>query len=213
MFTGLIEDIGVLAAIDRHAKGAKMSIETNLALHEVKIGDSIAVDGACLTVVTKTDSNFSVDVSLETLKLTTLGKAKTGTRVHLERALCLGDRLGGHLVQGHVDGVGEKVASETVGEGWMVSWTIPEKLLDSVVHKGSITIDGVSLTVAQLKGNRISVALVPHTGKMTTLVDAPIGTSVNIETDLIGKYVHRILTRRGEGGALTLDSLKKAGFA
>ncbi len=213
MFTGLIEDIGVLVAIERHAKGAKLRVQTQLPMDEVQIGDSIAVDGACLTVVTMESGSFSVDVSLETLQKTTLGAAKAGSHVHLERALCLGDRLGGHLVQGHVDGVGEKVASEQVGEGWMVSWSIPEALLDSVVLKGSITIDGVSLTVAKLEGSRISVALVPHTGKMTTLVDAPIGAQVNIETDLIGKYVHRILTRTGGGSALTLDSLKKAGFA
>lgn len=213
MFTGLIEDIGVMTAVERHAKGAKMSFQTQLDMSEVQIGDSIAVNGACLTVVTMTDSSFSVDVSLETLERTTLGKAKTGAHVHLERALCLGDRLGGHLVQGHVDGVGEKVASETVGEGWMITWAIPDALLDSVVHKGSITIDGVSLTVAHLEGNRVGVALVPHTGKMTTLVDAPIGAPVNIETDLIGKYVHRILTRKQGSEGLTMDNLKKAGFA
>ena len=213
MFTGLIEDIGTLVAITRAPKGAKLTVACHLPMNELQLGDSIAVDGACLTVVAMGESDFSVDVSLETLKLTTLGSAKTGQRVHLERALCLGDRLGGHLVQGHVDGVGKKVGDERVGEGWEITWEIPEALLDTVVHKGSITIDGVSLTVARLKHNRVSVAVVPHTGEMTTLVERDIGAPVNVETDLVGKYVHRILTRRGSEGGLTLSALKDAGLA
>jgi riboflavin synthase len=213
MFTGLIEDIGELANIQRHAKGAKVTVDCHLPMHEVQIGDSIAVDGACMTVVTMTDHQFTVDVSLESLQRTTLGTAKTGTHVHLERALCLGDRLGGHLVQGHVDGVGKKVAQDTVGDGWNITWTIPDNLLDTVVHKGSITIDGVSLTVAALDGVRVTVAVVPHTGAMTTLVKRTLGSMVNIETDLVGKYVHRILTRGSDSNGLTMKSLTEAGFA
>ena len=213
MFTGLIEDIGELAAIKRDAKGAKITISCALPMDEVEIGDSIAVDGACLTVVSMQEGRFTVDVSLETLKLTTLGQAKKGAHVHLERALRLGDRLGGHLVQGHVDGVGKKVGQETVGEGWTVTWSVPEALLDTIVLKGSITIDGVSLTVAQLEGDRVTVAVVPHTATMTTLVKRSIGDPVNVETDLLGKYVQRMLTRGQAGGELTMKSLKEAGFA
>lgn len=213
MFTGLIEDIGELAAISRHAKGAKVTVACHLPMDEVEIGDSIAVDGACLTVISMDDASFTVDVSLETLKMTTLGAVKTGTRVHLERALCLGDRLGGHLVQGHVDGVGQKVAQETVGEGWTVTWSVPDGLLDTIVHKGSITIDGVSLTVATLEGNRVTVAVVPHTAQMTTLVERAVGSPVNVETDLVGKYVRRILTRGKATDGLTMKALKEAGFA
>jgi riboflavin synthase len=213
MFTGLIEDIGELANIQRHAKGAKVTVHCHLPMHEVQVGDSIAIDGACMTVVTMTDDQFTVDVSSESLQRTTLAAIKTSTRVHLERALCLGDRLGGHLVQGHVDGVGKKVAQERVGEGWNITWTVPDDLLDTVVHKGSITVDGVSLTVASLEGNRVTVAVVPHTAAMTTLTDRPLGAIVNIETDLVGKYVRRILTRSTGQDGLTMNALKKAGFA
>lgn len=213
MFTGLIEDIGELATISRHAKGARVRIGCALPLEEVAIGDSIAVDGACLTVVSMGDASFTVDVSLETLERTTLGHIKKGTRVHLERALRLGDRLGGHLVQGHVDGVGEKVGEQRVGEGWMLTWRVPDALLSTVVLKGSITIDGVSLTVAKLEDDRVSVAVVPHTAAMTTLVERPIGSHVNVETDLLGKYVQRILARSGAAKGLTLSTLKDAGFA
>ncbi|MGB0589123.1 MAG: riboflavin synthase [Myxococcota bacterium] len=213
MFTGLIEDIGELVGLQRHAKGAKVTVRCQLPIHEVRIGDSIAVDGACMTVVEMTDAQFTVDVSQESLERTTLGTVKVGTRVHLERALCLGDRLGGHLVQGHVDGVGKKVAQETIGEGWNITWTVPEDLLDTIVLKGSITIDGVSLTVAALEANRVTVAVVPHTGTMTTLTERAVGSMVNIETDLVGKYVRRILTRGAGQDGLTMNALKEAGFA
>jgi len=213
MFTGLIEDIGVLTAIERHPKGAKVTVRCHLPMNEVEIGDSIALDGACMTVVAMTDDGFTIDVSQESLQRTTLGDVSVGARVHLERALCLGDRLGGHLVQGHVDGVGKKVGQETVGEGWNITWSIPDALLDTVVHKGSITIDGVSLTVATLQGDRVTVAVVPHTGAMTTLAERPVGSAVNVETDLVGKYVRRILTRGAAEGGLTMNTLKEAGFA
>jgi len=213
MFTGLIEDVGTLAAVKRGDEGARVTVACALPLDEVAIGDSIAVDGACLTVVAIDGDRFSADVSVETLERTTLGEAKAGAEVHLERALCMGDRLGGHLVQGHVDGVGKKVGQRRVGAGWDVIWQVPEDLLDTVVEKGSITVDGVSLTVAKLDGPRVTVAIVPHTAEMTTLTRRATGDAVNVETDLVGKYVRRILTRRGGDDGLTLDALKKAGFA
>ena len=212
MFTGLVEDIGTLVTIERYTKGARIAVECDLPLDAVEIGDSIAVDGACLTAVAIEGRRFTVDVSLETLQRTTLGQAKVGARVHLERALCLGDRLGGHLVQGHVDGVGKKTAQAKVGQGWDVTWEIPEALLDTVVEKGSITIDGVSLTISRLSDAQVTAAIVPHTAEMTTLTEGQVGEHVNIETDLVGKYVHRILTRKDSSG-VTMDALKKAGFA
>ncbi|MDP6945353.1 MAG: riboflavin synthase [Myxococcota bacterium] len=213
MFTGLVEDIGTLVAIQRGAAGARLTVECHLPMAEIQIGDSVAVDGACLTVVAIDGPRFCADVSLETLQRTTLGDATAGHAAHLERALALGDRLGGHLVQGHVDGVGTKVGQERVGEGWDVSWEIPELLLDTVVEKGSVAIDGVSLTVSRLAGRRVTVAIVPHTATETTLTRRPVGSHVNVETDLVGKYVQRILTRRSGDAGVTLDALKKAGFA
>ena len=213
MFTGLVEDIGTLVAIQRSARSARVTIECALPMGDIAIGDSIAVDGACLTVVVKDGPRFSADVSLETLQRTTLGDASAGHEAHLERALRLGAHVGGHLVQGHVDGVGTKVDQTRVGEGWDVTWTIPEGLLDTVVEKGSIAIDGVSLTVSRLEGDRVTVAVVPHTATKTTPTRRAIGAHVNIETDLVGKYVQRILTRHGGDSGLSLDALKKAGFA
>ena len=163
MFTGLIEDVGTIERLNRTARGAKVTVRCRLDLAVVAIGDSIAVDGACLTAVAKRGQTFDADVSEETLRRTKLGSARVGDPVNLEQALRLGDRLGGHLVQGHVDGVGRLVGHEAVGEGWDVTYEIPEDLLDTVVEKGSIALDGISLTVARLEGRRVTGAVVPHT--------------------------------------------------
>lgn len=215
MFTGLIEDVGEISALSRRGPEARLRVRTAIDLGEVQLGDSIAVDGACLTVVAMGGDWFEADVSDETLKRTSLSGARVGTPVNLEQALRVGDRLGGHLVQGHVDGVGKLTAIDAVGDGWEITWELPEDLLDTVVEKGSITIDGVSLTVARLAGPRVTVAVVPHTAQETTVTRKPIGGPVNVETDLIGKYVRRVLTRVGgkDRGGLTLEALTKAGFA
>ncbi len=215
MFTGLIQDVGRIVTIRRAARGARLTIRCALALGDVAIGDSIAVDGACLTMVARSSGDcFDADVSEETLARTKLGTARRGAPVNLELALRLGDRLGGHLVQGHVDGVGTLVAREPVGDAWDVTYELPEQLLDTVVEKGSITLDGVSLTVARLDGRRVTVAVVPHTASCTTVMDVPLGGQVNVETDLIGKYVRRVLSRTAAGGSsgLTLEGLANAGF-
>lgn len=215
MFTGIIADIGRVAAITRRDKGALLTLGTALDLSEVAQGDSIAVNGVCLTAVGFGDGTFQADVSVETLKRSSLAAAKVGERVNLELAVRLGDRLGGHLVQGHVDGVGQLVARDPVGEGWELTYELPEALLDQVVEKGSIALDGVSLTIARLVERRVTVAVVPHTLRMTTLGDRPIGAPINVETDVIGKYVLRALGRMGassRAGGLTLDTLAKYGF-
>ncbi len=185
-----------------------------LPLAEVRLGDSIAVDGACLTVVELGPGRFSADLSEETMRRTAFANAKSGQLVHLERALRLGDRLGGHLVQGHVDAVGTVASVAAVGDGFEVTWELPEALLDTVVEKGSIAIDGASLTIATLCGTRVSAAIVPHTATRTTLTRKAAGAPVNVETDMIGKYVRRSLERSaatGPGG-LDVETLEKAGF-
>jgi riboflavin synthase len=196
MFTGIIEDIGTVDAVDTGADGARLRVRTTLAtgdLAAIPLGASVAVVGACLTVTTHTRGAFTFDVSRESLKRTTLGALGAGARVHLERAMVLGGRLDGHLVQGHVDGVGEVVEVRRDGIGWTCIYRVPTELLGQIVLKGSIAIDGVSLTVASLEGDRVGIALVPHSAGGTLLAGMRPGQKVNIETDIIGKYVARLL--------------------
>lgn len=205
MFTGLIEDLGEITALEPIAGGVRMEIRTGLSVSEIELGDSIAVDGTCLTAVAFTENSFAVDMSEETLRCTRFAEARVGETVNLERALRFGARLGGHLVQGHVDAVGRLVDITPVGDGYEVTWELPEEMLPEVVRKGSITIDGISLTVARLEGNRATAAIIPHTAEHTTVTKRPINSLVNIESDLIGKYVRRVL------GQLTGDTRANLG--
>lgn len=193
MFTGLIEDIGELVRLERTAGGATLTVSTRLPTTEIALGDSIAVNGACLTVTRKTSTQLSFDLSLESLDRTALGALGSGEKVHLERAMRLGARIDGHLVQGHIDGTATVVGNTKDGDGWRLTYALPQALLGQVVEKGSIAIDGVSLTIASLVGDRVSVAVVPHTARMTLLTHRPAGAKVNIETDILGKYVERVL--------------------
>jgi len=212
MFTGIIEDVGRVAANQRRPAGARMAFHTRIDLQGVGVGDSVAVNGACLTAVQLEGDRFWVDVSRETLERTNLGELRVGDEVNLERALRLGDRLDGHLVQGHVDAVGRLVASRRVGDGWELDYSVPEALLPTVVEKGSITLDGVSLTVAALADPRVTIAVVPHTAAMTTLTRRPVGARINVETDILGKYVQRVLGRGRAPGGLTRGALEELGF-
>jgi len=219
MFTGLIEDVGRIASWKRHAKGARLGIETHIdVVDEVALGDSIAVNGVCLTALSLEKGRFEADLSQETIDRSGFKSAKVGDPVNLERALRLGDRLGGHMVQGHVDAVGTLVARKEVGDSWDITFELPDVLLDTVVEKGSIALDGVSLTIAGLDGNRVTIAVIPHTGAQTTLLQRPIGALINVETDVIGKYVLRALTRMGPGlgakagGGLTRERLEELGY-
>jgi len=221
MFTGIIEGIGRVEAVQTSAGGARLVVETSLATgdtHDTPIGASVAVQGACLTVTHNRRGRFDFDVSLETLSLTTVGGLRSGSRVHLERALPLGGRLDGHLVQGHIDGSGELIRNERAGDGWVLTYRIPEALTPFVVPKGSIAIDGVSLTVATLAGLEVSVAVVPLTASSTLLVQGRVGQKVNLETDIIGKYVARLMGFGVTGGTsaakegLSLDFLARHGF-
>ena len=212
MFTGIVEELGSVKALKRETGAARLTISASSVLDGTALGDSICVNGVCLTVVEMTRSEFSADVAAETLKVTDLGELKHGTRVNLERALQLSSRVGGHMVSGHVDAVGRIRSKREEGNGWRITVEAPASILRYVIRKGSIAIDGISLTVADLERTGFSIAMIPHTAKLTTLGFKNAGDSVNLEVDIIGKYVERLLAGRIEGG-VSLDVLKKNGFA
>ena len=220
MFTGIIEGLGKVISLTRAAGGLRMGIEADFSVDKIKIGDSIAVSGACLTLVHFQDNIFEVDVAPETLVKTTLGKAKRGDKVNLERALRLGDRLDGHMVTGHVDGVGVVKARRPLANAMLFAFGVPEALLRYIVQKGSVAVDGISLTVNACKRGAFDVSIIPHTAKMTTMGFKKVGDSVNIETDIIGKHVERFTRHfanqytETENKASPIDEtlLTKAGF-
>ncbi len=212
MFTGIVEELGSVKALRREAGAARLTISASTVLGSTAIGDSICVNGVCLTVVEMNKSDFSADVAVETLKVTNLGELKIGARVNLERALQLSARIGGHLVSGHVDAVGRIREKREEGNGWRIFIDAPEAVLRYVIKKGSIAVDGISLTVADVDPSGFSIAMIPHTAKLTTLGFKKAGDSVNLESDIIGKYVERLLSGRVEGG-VNLELLKKTGFA
>jgi riboflavin synthase len=196
MFTGIVEGTGTVAAMRRPPAGgaARLEVEAPWPAGELAVGDSVAVDGCCLTVVARTAGGFAADVVAETLRRTTLGRLPAGARVNLERPLALGGRLGGHLVQGHVDGVGRVLERRPAGEGGEeVRVDLPGDLARYVVEKGSIAVDGVSLTVAGVGQGWFAVALVPHTLAATTLGERAPGDPVNLEVDVVAKYVERLV--------------------
>jgi len=196
MFSGIIADVGRISAVTEREGGLRLSIATQaLDLTDVQLGDSIAVNGVCLTVIALQDKNFSVDVSRETLRCT-IGLAQLGAAVNLEKALRLADRLGGHLVSGHVDGVGEVLEFIDLGESWRLTVRAPDALAKFIAVKGSITLNGVSLTVNEVNGASFDVNLIPHTLAMTTLHELHSGAQVNVEIDLIARYVARMLGMR-----------------
>lgn len=200
MFTGIVEELGTVAAVEVLEDGSRLTIDGPLVASDAKHGDSIAVSGVCLTVVTVADGRFAVDVVAETLRRSALRGVTEGDRVNLERAMALGDRLGGHIVQGHVDGTG---VLRGVAEGGLTRFEIPERLSRYLVEKGSITIDGISLTVVEAGEREISVALIPTTLDLTTLGLRSPGDEVNIEVDVLAKHLERLaapqLTGLGRG--------------
>jgi riboflavin synthase len=193
MFTGLIEAIGHVTAARQGGGGFTLEVAAGPLSSASPLGASVAVNGVCLTVTAISEGRLSFDVSPETVARTTFAAARPGLRVHLERAMQLGARLDGHLVQGHVDGLATVAAVSRDGAAWRCSYDLPDALLPQVVLKGSIAIDGVSLTIASLEGARVSVAVVPHTASHTLLTEAAPGARVHVETDIIGKYVARLL--------------------
>jgi riboflavin synthase len=193
VFTGIVEELGEVTAIEHLADSCRFRLRGPLVTEDAKHGDSIAVNGVCLTVVEHTAGEFTADVMAETLKRSSLGALTTGSRVNLERPMVLGGRLGGHLVQGHVDGTGTIVA-RTPGEGWeLVRISLPAELARYVVEKGSITVDGISLTVVEAAADSFTVSLIPTTLDLTTLGIKQPGDVVNLEVDVLAKYVERLL--------------------
>lgn len=213
MFTGIIQSVGRITRLEPRGGDVRLVVDTaELDLSDVQLGDSIAVSGVCLTAVTLEARGFSADVSNETLSLTTLGKLKAGDPVNLEKALRLADRLGGHLVSGHVDGLG-KVASITPdGRSQRWSFDVPTALARYIAAKGSVCIDGTSLTVNEVAGQRFGVNLIPHTVEHTAFHARRVGDAVNIEVDVIARYVEQLL-RAGEAPKLDEAFLKQHGFA
>lgn len=196
MFTGIIQAVGTLAAVEAHGAERRLSIATGmLDLSDAHIGDSIAVSGVCLTATILRADGFWCDVSGETLARTTLGELRVGSKLNLETALLPTTRLGGHLVSGHVDGVGTIVEQRTEGQSLRVSVEVPRELAKYIAVKGSVCVNGVSLTVNEVSGARFTVNLVPHTLQQTTLGENVVGSRVNIEVDLIARYLERLLER------------------
>lgn len=193
MFTGLIECEGVITRADRVSGGMQIEVYAPEFGRDMAIGDSVAVDGACLTVVKFIRGAFLADVSAETLDRTTLGGLRPGSKVNLERALRLSDRLGGHLVTGHVDATGTLELRQPAGRFTVYQFSAPAGVMDYVVEKGSIAVDGISLTVAKVAASGFTVAVIPQTESVTTLKDKPIGSLVNLEADVLGKYVRRFV--------------------
>lgn len=216
MFTGLIEEIGTLRAVHRGAHSAVLSIGAKAILSDLKIGDSVAVNGVCLTATSLTGRGFTADVMHETLDRSSLAGLGPGSPVNLERAMAADGRFGGHIVAGHVDGVGTIAAIEQDDNAIWFTITAPEQVLRYVVEKGSIAIDGISLTVARVEPDRFAVSVIPHTAAVTLLGRRRVGDRVNLESDIIGKYVERLLRPAPElktkESKLTMEFLSKHGF-
>lgn len=218
MFTGLVEEIGQIKAIERGAKSIRLSISASKIMDDVKLGDSIATNGICLTVVSFDSAGFTADVMPETMSRTSFGALGTGSRVNLERAVRVGDRLGGHMVSGHVDGLGEVVGQEKDDNAIWVSIAAPKSILKYVIEKGSIAIDGISLTVAYVDDKIFKVSIIPLTQDDTTLTSKKAGEKVNLECDMTAKYIEKFMFRReeeekSEKSDISMDFLKENGFA
>lgn len=214
MFTGIIEELGTIRNIATAQDGARLQVSAKIVLTDAKLGNSIAVNGVCLTVVEQAADWFAADVSAETLRRTSLKQARIGSRVNLERAMSATSRFGGHIVQGHVDGTGELLEAKAVGKSWTVRIGFPSELARYIVEKGSITVDGISLTVAALGTNWFEIAVIPHTWEMTNLSTLARGAAVNLEVDIIAKYVERMIGAYAipSKETLTLETLAQLGY-
>ena len=216
MFTGIIEEVGVIKSIRMGAESAVITIEADKVMEDIHLGDSIALNGVCLTVTSFDSHTYCVDIMHESLKRTNLGMMKGGSRVNLERAMPADGRFGGHIVAGHVDGTGIVTSMEKDDNAvWIYVRTEPS-VLKYIVEKGSITIDGISLTVAKVDAQSFAVSVIPHTGTHTTLLEKKPGDTVNLETDIIGKYVEKLLNFKDSeekpASNITMDFLRSQGF-
>ena len=212
MFTGIVEEIGTLRSLRIDASSATLEVATTTILEGTAVGDSILTDGVCLTVTKVGANGFTADVMPETVRRTTLAERRAGDRLNLERAMTLSSRLGGHLVSGHIDGIGTILGTRREDNALLVELEAPEAVSRVSVTQGSVALDGVSLTIVAVEGDRLRVSLIPHTASVTTLARLARGVRVNLEADLIAKYVHAFVAGRKPGGGLTWEKLAEAGF-
>lgn len=217
MFTGIVESIGKVESLERIQDEWRLTLASaDLDLSDVKLGDSIAVNGCCLTVVELSNTGFSADVSNETLRCTTLGEFRPGTRINLEKAMLASDRFGGHIVSGHVDGVGELVSSSNEGKSIKLVFAVPENLTKYIAAKGSICIDGTSLTVNEVEGKHFAINIIPHTQEQTVSGTYQPGQKVNLEVDLIARYLEKLFSgsdgKHADGHGVSEQLLEQHGF-
>ena len=216
MFTGIIEEVGVIKSIRMGAQTAVITIEAEKVLEDIHLGDSIAMNGVCLTVTSFDSHSYSVDIMHESLKRNNLGSMKSGSRVNLERAMAADGRFGGHIVAGHVDGTGKITSMEKDDNAVWIYIQAEPSVLKYIVEKGSITIDGISLTVAKVDEKSFAVSVIPHTGTHTTLLEKKPGDTVNLENDMIGKYVEKLLNYQEKenkpSSRITMEFLRENGF-
>ena len=210
MFTGIIEEMGTGRRLNQSPNRCELELSASKVLEGTQIGDSIAVNGVCLTVIRLGEEHFTADVMPETLRRSNLGQLKPGSKVNLERAMAANGRFGGHIVAGHIDGTGKILAMQPEGNAVLVTISATPELLRYVVEKGSIAIDGISLTVAKVSHTDFTVSLIPHTGEETTLLKHRPGEIVNLETDIIGKYVEKLMQPKSNG--VTMELLQQNGF-
>ena len=213
MFTGIIEEVGHVKSLHRGAKSFTLEVEAEKVLEGTLVGDSIATNGVCLTVTSLTGHGFTADVMPETVSRTALGELVSGSPVNLERALSLQTRLGGHIVSGHIDGTGRIADRRQDDTALWLTIECDSKLLRYIIEKGSVTLQGVSLTVARVDERSFAISLIPHTQAATTLHQAKVGDLVNIENDIIAKYVEKLLGKEPDNGSDLLDKMAKYGFS
>lgn len=219
MFTGIVEEIGTILSVKKGVKSSALTISGDLIFEDMHIGDSIAVNGVCLTVTNKTKESFTADVMAETLRRSSLGSLKAGSKVNLERAMAANGRFGGHIVSGHIDGIGEIESFVREDNAVWVTVKTPVKLLKYIIEKGSIAIDGVSLTVAYVDNRCFKVSLIPHTAANTILLSKKAGDIVNLENDIVGKYIEKLMhfdeqvEEDTKTTGISMDFLAKNGFA
>jgi len=212
MFTGLIEEIGIIKRIKPISGGINISVKASKIMDDLKVDDSVAVNGVCLTAVNVVADNFSVDAVGETLSKSTINSLKENEEVNLERSVRLTDRLGGHLVQGHVNGVGTITQIKKLGDNYFVEVLVPGNLKKYLIDEGSIAIDGISLTIAQLEDSKAGLSIIPHTWTKTILKNKKVGAKVNIETDVIAKYVEKLLSKENDDSKFTENWIKQLGY-
>lgn len=211
MFTGLVETVGTIQRIVRRSNYKVFHIQSVISTSELSIGESVSCDGACLTVVSFDSNSFTVEASQETVARTIIGNYKVGSKINLERAMRLGERMGGHLVSGHIDTVGKIDYIKPIGDSTEVAIKFEQKYDDLTIEKGSIAINGISLTINEIKPGWLSVNIIPHTGEMTTLTSFKTGDEVNLEFDMIGKYLLKFAENKQNNG-LTIDKLIESGW-